>query len=133
MRIKQQIVQIVSLFFSFSTLLCCALPALLGFIGFGAAFASILSVFPFLITLSKIKDWLFAFGFLFLFINAYFVFFKEKVVCQITISGTHQDHSACDIAGHWNKIFFWLSTAMLIFGFFMAYFALSLFKYLGIL
>ena len=132
MKIKQQFFQITSLFFSFSTLLCCALPALFGFIGFGAAFAGIISIFPFLITLSKIKSWLFSFGFLFLVINGYFVFLKTKTTCQIPISGTHQNHSACDVA-NWNKIFFWLSAAMLFFGFFMAYTAFPLFKYLGIL
>lgn len=133
MKITEKILQVSSLFFSFSTLLCCALPALLGLIGLGAAFAGLVSMFPFLITLSKIKGYLFFIGFLLLFINAYFVFFKTKVICSIPQSSTHHDHSACDVAGHLNKLFFWISAGMLIFGFFMAYFALPVFKYLGIL
>ena len=44
-----------SLFTSSSTLICCALPAVFVLIGAGASFASLLSVFPFLIILSKYK------------------------------------------------------------------------------
>ncbi len=44
-----------SLFASSSTLICCALPALFVLIGAGAGFASLLSVFPFLIVLSQYK------------------------------------------------------------------------------
>ena len=44
-----------SLFASSSTLICCALPAVFVLIGAGASFASLLSVFPFLIILSKYK------------------------------------------------------------------------------
>jgi len=45
----------LSLFASSSTLVCCALPALFVFIGAGASFASLISVFPFLIVLSQYK------------------------------------------------------------------------------
>lgn len=44
-----------SLFASSSTLICCALPAVFVLIGAGASFASLLSVFPFLIILSQYK------------------------------------------------------------------------------
>ncbi|MCT2530791.1 hypothetical protein N2382_07955 [SAR92 clade bacterium H921] len=44
-----------SLFASTSTLICCALPALFVTLGAGASFASLLSVFPFLIVLSQYK------------------------------------------------------------------------------
>ena len=44
-----------SLFASSSTLICCALPAMFVLIGAGASFASLLSVFPFLIILSQYK------------------------------------------------------------------------------
>ena len=44
-----------SLFASTSTLICCALPAIFVAIGAGATFASLVSSFPFLITLSKYK------------------------------------------------------------------------------
>lgn len=44
-----------SLFASSSTLICCALPAVFVLIGAGASFASLLSIFPFLIVLSQYK------------------------------------------------------------------------------
>ena len=45
----------IALFFSTSTLICCALPALFVFIGAGAALVGLLSSFPVLVTLSKYK------------------------------------------------------------------------------
>jgi hypothetical protein len=45
----------ISLFASSSTLICCALPSLFVVLGAGASFASLLTVFPFLITLSQHK------------------------------------------------------------------------------
>ncbi len=50
----------LSLFTSVGTLVCCALPALLVFLGFGAAVASVVSSVPFLVTLSRHKTWVFA-------------------------------------------------------------------------
>ena len=44
-----------SLFASSSTLVCCALPALFVALGAGATFASLITVFPFLIVLSQYK------------------------------------------------------------------------------
>jgi len=50
----------LSLFTSFGTLLCCALPALLVTIGAGATLAGIVSSAPWLVALSKYKIWTFA-------------------------------------------------------------------------
>ena len=44
-----------SLFASSSTLICCALPALFVALGAGATFASLITIFPFLIVLSQYK------------------------------------------------------------------------------
>ena len=46
---------IISLFVSSSTLICCALPSLFVLVGAGASFASLITIFPFLVTLSKYK------------------------------------------------------------------------------
>ena len=46
---------LISLFASSSTLICCALPSVFIVIGAGATFASIISIFPFLIVISKYK------------------------------------------------------------------------------
>ena len=58
-KIKEDFVSIGSLFTSVSTLLCCALPSLLVALGMGAVVAGLASDLPWLITMSKYKDWTF--------------------------------------------------------------------------
>ena len=53
---------VLSLFASSSTLVCCALPALLVALGAGAALSSLVSVFPQVVWLSEHKAGLFAFA-----------------------------------------------------------------------
>lgn len=53
---------VLSLFASSSTLVCCALPALLVALGAGAALSSLISVFPQLVWLSEHKVGLFVFA-----------------------------------------------------------------------
>jgi hypothetical protein len=53
---------VLSLFASSSTLICCALPALLVGLGAGAALSSLVSVFPQLVWLSEHKTGLFVFA-----------------------------------------------------------------------
>jgi hypothetical protein len=53
---------VLSLFASSSTLVCCALPALLVALGAGAALSSLVSVFPQVVWLSEHKQGLFAFA-----------------------------------------------------------------------
>ncbi len=50
----------LSLFASASTLLCCALPALMVTLGLGAALAGLVAAAPWLVALSRWKAWLFA-------------------------------------------------------------------------
>lgn len=49
----------LSLFTSFGTLLCCALPALFVSLGAGATLAGLVSSAPWLVALSKYKAWTF--------------------------------------------------------------------------
>jgi mercuric ion transport protein len=49
-----------SLFSSFGTLICCALPSVLVLLGMGSAVASLLSAAPWLVSLSRHKIWTFA-------------------------------------------------------------------------
>jgi len=51
-----------SLFTSLSTLVCCALPALMVSLGMGAALAGLVSTVPQLIWISEHKIWVFAFA-----------------------------------------------------------------------
>src|SRR5271169_1853062 len=49
-----------SLFGSFSTLICCALPSVLVLLGMGTAVASLLSAAPWLVSGSRHKIWTFS-------------------------------------------------------------------------
>jgi hypothetical protein len=51
---------VATLFATSSTLVCCAIPALLVALGAGAALSSLVSVFPQVVWLSEHKEWLFA-------------------------------------------------------------------------
>ncbi|MBY0353515.1 hypothetical protein K2W90_04060 [Candidatus Babeliales bacterium] len=132
-RFFERATKVLSLFFSLSTMVCCAFPVLFAFLGFGAAFSGLISIFPFLVTLSKYKAWLFLVGFTFLAINGYHVYTHQKTLCPTPLGAGHLEHTTgCDIATGWNKTLFWLSAGMLFFGFFMAYLAFPLFKFLGL-
>ena len=54
-RIKENLPNLVALLASSSTLICCALPALLVLLGAGASLANFITIFPFFIVLSKHK------------------------------------------------------------------------------
>ena len=74
----------LALLFSISTLLCCVLPAVLSALVGGAAVISLISVFPWLIALSKIKHWIFIItAALLVFVIPYVFFPKSKWVCKL--------------------------------------------------
>ncbi len=58
-RTKNTLLPSLSLFTSVGTLVCCALPALFVTLGAGATLASLVSVAPWLVALSKYKVWTF--------------------------------------------------------------------------
>ncbi len=107
-----------SLFTSFGTLLCCALPSLLVLFGFGASVASILSFLPWLVTLSRHKQWTFAVSGLLIalgFINMY------VIAPRLKSKACKPGDSACDDASKMSKIVLWVSSTIYIVGFFVAY------------
>jgi mercuric ion transport protein len=107
-----------SLFTSLGTLLCCALPSLLVLFGLGASVASMLSFLPWLVTLSRHKQWTFAISGLLIalgFVNMYIVAPRLKAkTCD-------PGDSACDDASKMSKIVLWVSSAIYAVGFFVAY------------
>jgi len=58
--LKDTLAPTLSLFASTSTLLCCALPALLVTLGLGASLAGLVTAAPWLVALTAWKGWLFA-------------------------------------------------------------------------
>ena len=80
---KDLLLPLTSLFTSFSTLICCALPALLVSIGAGATLAGIISNFPQLIFLSKHKILVFSLAGIFIFISGIFKWINRNALCPI--------------------------------------------------
>jgi hypothetical protein len=73
----------VSLFASGSTLLCCALPALLVAIGAGAVLAGIATTFPALVWLSNHKEETFIFSALMLCLSGWLQWKNRSAPCPI--------------------------------------------------
>jgi mercuric ion transport protein len=108
-----------SLFTSLSTLLCCALPSLLVLFGLGASVASALSSMPWLVTLSRHKQWTFsASGILIAlsFVNTYY--FAPRVR---PAECSPDDPSACQEASAVSKAILWASAGVYVVGVFVAY------------
>ena len=81
--INDKTANVFSLFASSSTLICCALPALFVALGAGAAFASLVSVFPFLIVLSKYKISITVFAFIMIVIAGYANYKTYYMPCPV--------------------------------------------------
>jgi len=88
---------------------CCALPIVLITLGLGGAMASLVSIFPWLIPLSKYKAITFSLTFLIL----GYSWFQVKCVTQ------------CDVADakrlKWQKRMLWVATIILLISVFAAY------------
>lgn len=121
---KEKIISFFSLFGSSATLICCALPASLAAIAGGSAVVSLISSFPFLITISQYKDWIFLGAGLLLIFNGIITLKpKGKVACSIT------GGKGCEIAGKFQKFMFWFSISIYSIGAFMAFAAVYVEKF----
>ena len=124
---KNDLLSVLSLFTSFSTLICCALPAFLVVLGLGAVVAGVVTDFPFLITLSKNKGWVFGFAFGLMALNFFLVYRKKKdnLSCEY-VPGKKE--TACDVASRWSRIILWISFALLLIGFSVSYLLLPIMR-----
>ena len=129
MKIKNDFVSVLSLFTSVSTLVCCALPALLVVIGLGAVVAGVVSDFPFLIDLSRNKGWIFGFAFTLTAVNFLLVYRKKKqeLSCEY-VPG--QKETACETASRWGKVILLISFTLLLIGFFVSYLLIPIIRFL---
>ena len=105
----------LSLFTSFGTLLCCALPSLLVLIGLGATVASFLSAVPWLVALSHHKNWVFAVSGLLIAGNfAYVYMLAPRLTCP-------PGADACAQARRTSRVILWISAVLYSTGAFTAY------------
>lgn len=118
-KIKSDFVSILSLFTSFSTLICCALPTLLVTLGLGVVVAGVISNIPALVELSRHKIWVFIIAGLMLGVNFWLMYGRKRnQVCEIDADGRE---TACDTAARWSKIVLWVSIGIYGVGAFMAF------------
>lgn len=111
----------LSLFASVGTLVCCALPAMLVVIGLGATVASVLSALPWLVALSRQKDWVFAISGLLIATNVYYI---HRLAPRLSLSRAAcppGEERACAAASRLSRALLLTSTGIYLVGFFVAY------------
>ncbi len=122
----------LSLFTSLGTLLCCALPALFVLLGLGATVASVVSSAPWLITLSRHKNWTFTIAGLLIATNFLYVFLIAPRLGATTAESCPVDQpSACGTASRMSRWILWFSAGVYLVGFFSAYLLGPILRYFG--
>ena len=109
-----------SLFSSFSTLICCALPSVLVLLGLGTTVASLLSAAPWLVSLSRHKIWTFSIAGTLIaasFVMTYVIAprLQQGEVCAA------DDSTTCGEVSKLSRVVLWGSALIWSGGFFVAY------------
>lgn len=113
---RQKIASFLSLFGSLSSMFCCALPVLLVILGAGAVFASMISALPWLVTISRYKEWVFLVTGILLVLNFVLVYRPQgKIACVIGAG------KPCEAAKRWNKLILFFSAIVYVISLFVAY------------
>ena len=108
----------ITLLTSGSTLICCAIPAILVVLGAGSVVAALVGTFPQLVWLSEHKIWLFGFGGLMLGVSRYFSI-RNQNICPIDPLLAEQ----CKRTKRWTNVLWWVSAAIYAIGFGVSYIA----------
>ena len=109
-----------SLFSSFSTLICCALPSVLVLLGMGTVVASALSAAPWLVSLSRHKIWTFSIAGVLIassFVVTYVIAPRLRTGEQCDAS----DPNTCREVSRISRVILWCSALIYVGGFFVAY------------
>jgi hypothetical protein len=120
----KRLVPYLSLFTSFSTLICCALPALLVALGMGAALASTVSTFPQLIWISEHKTGVFIVAGIMLTLTFVMRRYSADRSCPID----SELAAACTQSRKYSALVFGFSCAMYLVGAFFAFIAPYFYK-----
>jgi mercuric ion transport protein len=110
----------LSLFTSFGTLLCCALPSLLVLVGLGATVASFLAAVPGLVTLSHHKNWVFVVSGLLIGGNFIYVYAIAPRL-QSPAACLPDSPQVCSTSSRISRRVLWISGAIYCVGVFSAY------------
>lgn len=112
----------LSLFTSLSTLLCCALPALLVTLGLGASLAGLISAAPWITQISSYKNEVFILSGVLLSISTILILRSRNAPCPID----RQQAIACQRLRKINNMIIGLGWSIYLIGFFFAFLAASL-------
>jgi len=113
------ILHTITLFGSFSTLICCALPALFVTLGAGAVLAGLVSAVPQLVWLSEHKGGLFIFAGVMLTVSGISRYASRNAPCPIDA----EEARACKRLRRISSGVFYFSLTMYLTGFFFAFIA----------
>ena len=111
----------LALFTTTGTLVCCAIPIILVTLGMGATVASMVSNFPFLVTLSQNKIAVFLVSGFLLSLSLWLIY-RSGQSCPTDPALA----AACEKSKRWNKRIIWFSVILWCVGFFAAFLALPL-------
>ena len=115
--IRQLFSPSLSLFTSFSTLICCALPALLISLGMGASLVSFVSAFPWIIFISKYKIQTFILAAVLLVFSVYLFWQGRNAPCP----SDPIQAKICSKLRFINLIMLFISLVIYLVGFFFAF------------
>lgn len=118
---KPRVFAYLALFTSFGTLLCCALPSLLVLVGLGATVASFLAAAPWLVALSRHKQWVFGAAGTLIAANFLYVYRIAPRLRQDLETCAVDDQSVCAGADRVGRIVLWISAVIYGVGLFAAY------------
>ena len=118
---RTPVLSYLSLFTSFGTLLCCALPSLLVLLGLGATVASFLSAAPWLVTVSRHKDWVFLVSGVLIATNFLYTYALAPRLRARGEACPADAPGACDTATTVSRAMLWISALIYSIGAFTAY------------
>ena len=110
-----------SLFSSFSTLICCALPSVLVLLGMGTAVASLLSAAPWLVSLSRHKIWTFSIAGILIAMSFVMTYLIAPRLRQGEMICDADDPTTCGEVSKVSRVILWGSAVIWSCGFFVAY------------
>jgi hypothetical protein len=117
MNMRTIILEFLTILSSFSTLICCALPAALVSLGAGAVLASVVTAVPQLVWLSQHKIQLFAFAGFMLLLAGNSNYRNRNAPCP----ANPVQAKSCMRLRRWTARIFYVSAAMYVIGFFFAF------------
>lgn len=121
--VKEGLVSYIGLFTSMSTLLCCALPALLVSLGMGASMITLTNAIPQITWVGENKVYVFSFAFFMLSASSIFTFKNRNTPDHSSCPIDPKLRDACLRGRKYSKIVLILGWISLSVGFFFAFLA----------